>query len=178
MNSCSYKLMGDNERVNTRWLSSRELSSWVRLASILEALPPLLDSQLRRDAGLTHFDYRVLAQLSETEGCTVRMSFLAKANNSTLPRLSHVIQRLEERGYVERLASAEDRRATDVRLTDEGWEKIRSAAPGHVETVREHVLDPLTEEQVDQLGAIAEQILRHLDPDGELRPVYGKHDEA
>ena len=100
MNSCSYKLMRDNERVNTRWLSSRELSAWARLASILEALPPLLDSQLRRDAGLTHFDYRVLALLSETEGRTVRMSFLAKANNATLPRLSHVIQRLEERGYV------------------------------------------------------------------------------
>jgi hypothetical protein len=33
----------------------------VRLAAVLKLLPGVLDSQLRRDAGLTHFEYYVLA---------------------------------------------------------------------------------------------------------------------
>jgi hypothetical protein len=45
--------------------------------------------------------------------------------------------------------------------------------PGHVEAVREHVIDALTPEQVGQLGQIAEAILGRPDPDGALRPRAG-----
>jgi len=36
---------------------------------------------------------------------------------STLPRLSHVVTRLVERGYVERVPCPEDKRATNAHLT-------------------------------------------------------------
>jgi DNA-binding MarR family transcriptional regulator len=159
--------------VDTRWLDDDELAAWVRLVGVVELLPGVLDSQLRRDAGLSHFEYYVLAMLSESPQRTLRMTALAARTNATLPRLSHVVRRLEDRGLVERSACPQDARATNASLTDEGWRTLRATAPGHVATVREHVIDALTPEQVEQLGGIAEAILGRLDPDGALRGVTG-----
>ena len=134
--------------MSTRWLTEDELEAWVRLVAVVELLPGVLDSQLRRDSGLTHFEYFVLAMLSEAPEHTLRMSALAQRTNATLPRLSHVVSRLEDRGLVGRFPCPEDGRATNARLTELGWQVIRDAAPGHVENVRRHVIDALDAEQV------------------------------
>ena len=157
-----------------RWLSEDEMAAWVRLVAVVELLPGVLDGQLRRDAGLTHFDYHVLAMLSEAPEPTLRMTELATRTNATLPRLSHVVRRLEERRLVERTPCPSDGRATDARLTTDGWAKVRETAPGHVATVREHVIDALTPEQVTQLAGIAEAVLGRLDPDGRVGGVPGR----
>jgi DNA-binding MarR family transcriptional regulator len=149
----------------TRWLTSEQLTAWIRLMAVVELLPGALDSQLRRDAGLTHFEYFVLAMLSESPDRTLRMTALAQHTNATLPRLSHVVRRLEERGLVERFPCPEDGRATNARLTDDGWDKLVAAAPGHVETARHYVIDALTSKQLAQLSAIAESLLERLDPE-------------
>ena len=78
-----------------RWLDEEQRTAWVRLIALVELLPGVLDSQLRRDAGLSHFEYFVLAMLSEAPGRTLRMTVLAARTNATLPRLSHVVTRLE-----------------------------------------------------------------------------------
>jgi DNA-binding MarR family transcriptional regulator len=162
--------------VNTRWLTKGELATWVRLVAVLELLPNVLDSQLRRDAGLTNFDYYVLAMLSEADDRTLRMTALAAQTNAALPRLSHVVRRLEERGLVERMPCPEDKRATNARLTDDGMSKVQEAAPGHVANVREHVIDALSPEQVEQLGEIADALLTRLDPAGGMTAMYRRHD--
>ena len=151
--------------MDVRWLDDDERTAWVRLAAVLELLPGVLDSQLRRDAQLTHFENFVLAMLSEAPDRTLRMTHLAGQTNATLPRLSHVVKRLEERGLVERVPCPEDARATNARLTPGGWDKVRETAPGHVATVRESVIDALTPEQVDQLAAIGDAILDRVDPE-------------
>lgn len=151
--------------MDVQWLDDDERAAWVRLAAVLELLPGVLDSQLRRDAQLTHFEYFVLAMLSEAPDRTLRMTHLAGQTNATLPRLSHVVKRLEERGLVERLPCPEDARATNARLTPGGWDKVRETAPGHVATVRASVIDALTPEQVDQLAAIGDAILDRVDPE-------------
>jgi DNA-binding MarR family transcriptional regulator len=162
--------------VDEEWLSKDELAAWVRLAAVLEMLPGVLDAQLRRDAELTHFEYYVLAMLSEAPSRTLRMTALARETNATLPRLSHVVRRLEDRGLVERFPSPEDARATNARLTAAGWRKVRATAPGHVANVRKHVIDALTPEQVAQLGAITDAILQRVDPEGSMKATYERHD--
>lgn len=152
----------------TRWLSADEQRSWVRFAAVLELLPAALDLQLTRDEHLTHFDYFTLAMLSETPDRTLRTSALAARTNATLPRLSRVLTRLEEAGFVARTPCPEDRRATNVTLTDAGWDKVVQAAPGHVEHVRSLVLDALTPAQIAQLGEISAALLTKLDPDGRM----------
>ncbi|HEX5510092.1 MAG TPA: MarR family transcriptional regulator [Actinomycetales bacterium] len=155
-----------------RWLDDDQMAAWVRLVALVELLPGVLDSQLRKDAGLTHFEYQVLAMLSQAPARTLRMTALAARTNATLPRLSHVVRRLEDRGLVERLPCPEDARATNARLTKSGWAKLRESAPGHVENVRQHVIDALTDEQVSQLAGISDAILGRLDPDGVMTPPY------
>ena len=157
---------------DVRWLSPRELRTWMRLQAVSELLPGVLDAQLQRDAQLTHFEYLVLAMLSEAPDHTLRMTDLALKTNATLPRLSHVVKRLEGRGYVERSPCPEDRRATLAVLPGAGWDKVVATAPGHVGTVREHIIDRLTPEQVDQLDQIARSILESLDTEGRLDALH------
>lgn len=161
----------------TRWLTKEELAAWVRLAAVLELLPGALDSQLRRDSGLTNFEYYVLAMLSEAPKRTLRMTALAAQTNATLPRLSHVVRRLEDRGLLERFPCPEDGRATNARLTREGWAKVKASAPGHVATVRHNVIDALTPEQVSQLTGITDAMLARLDPKGTMTSMYRRHDD-
>jgi DNA-binding MarR family transcriptional regulator len=164
--------------VEAQWLDEDEQAAWRRLVAVVELLPGALDSQLRRDAGLTHFDYTVLAMLSEAPQRTLRMTALAAQVNATLPRLSHVVHRLEGRGLVKRFPCPQDGRATNARLTPTGWRKVRDTAPGHVANVRRHVIDALTPDQVAQLSAITEAILQRLDPDGTMTAMYHRHNRA
>ena len=154
--------------MTTRWLDDDEQQAYLGLVAVAELLPGALDAQLRRDSGLTHFEYLVLAMLSEATERTLRMTSLAQRTNATLPRLSHVVRRLEERGLVERFPCPEDGRATNARLTEAGWDTIVDAAPGHVETVRRLAFDPLTPTQVAQLRRISDSLLEVLDPDGHM----------
>ena len=163
--------------MDTPWLDRRQLRAWIRLRAVLELLPGTLDAQLRRDADVTEFEYQVLAMLSEAPGGTLRMTELARRTSATLPRLSHVVTRMEGRGLVERFPCPEDRRATNARLTDGGWAKVQQAAPGHVDTVRRLVVDALTDEQIDQLAAIGDAVLARLDPAGTMAATYTLYDE-
>jgi DNA-binding MarR family transcriptional regulator len=153
---------------DTRWLSAAERDAWVRFTAVLELLPAALDAQLSQDAELTHFDYFTLAMLSEAPERVLRASALAARTNATLPRLSKVIGRLAARGLVDRYPCPEDKRATNVALTEAGWQKVVATAPGHVENVRGMVIDALTAEQLAQLSAISAALLTRLDPDGKM----------
>jgi len=162
--------------MQTPWLDDTQLAAWIRLIAVVELLPGALDSQLRQDAELTHFEYYALAVLSESPRRTLRMTELAQLTNASLSRLSHVVRRLEERGLLERFPCPTDARATNVRLTSAGWAKVRATAPGHVDTVRDKVIDALTPEQISQLTSIADAILQQLDPNGEMSAVYHRYD--
>jgi DNA-binding MarR family transcriptional regulator len=114
--------------------------------------------------------------LSEAPARTLRMTSLAQRTNATLPRLSHVVRRLEDRDLVERFPCPEDGRATNARLTSAGWDTVVDAAPGHVNTVRELVLDPLSPSQLAQLRRISDALLTVLDPSGHMtRPPGSAH---
>ncbi|MCU1437535.1 MAG: MarR family transcriptional regulator [Naasia sp.] len=143
-----------------------ESAAWTRFVAVLELLPAALDAQLQRDSQLTHFEFSLLTMLRFAPGSTMRMKQLARATNATLPRLSHVVSRLGARGFVERAPSADDRRANDATLTDAGRRALIRATPGHLETVRRLVLEPLDRDQLQALAGIAAAIGRAVDPSG------------
>src|SRR5919112_4027606 len=150
----------------TRWLSEEELDSWLPLIGVVLRLGAALDTQLQRDSDLTHFDYLCLAMLSEHEDWTTSMSELAGRTNASLSRLSHVISKLEGRGFVARCRSEVSRRVTMVRMTQEGYAVLVAAAPGHVETVRSLVFDGLAPEDVEALGRITRHVLQRIAASG------------
>ena len=147
---------------DTRWLDDREQAVWRSYLAATRLLAAQLDRELHQDSGMPHTYYEILVRLSESPDRTLRMSQLADASDSSRSRLSHAVARLEENGWVVRESCPTDRRGAFARLTDEGFAALAAAAPAHVESVRTHLLDPLTPEQVRQLGEISEAILRGL----------------
>ena len=146
-----------------RWLSDDEQRAWRSLAAVMLRLPAELESQLQRDADMSHFEYWVLAMLSEAPDRSLRLSHLAPRCNASLSRLSHVVTRMETRGWVERRPCPEDARATMAVLTDAGWDTVVETAPGHVETVRGLVFDGLDPDEVAELGRLCDIMLAHIE---------------
>ncbi len=141
------------------WLTDEQQAAWRPFIALLLRLPAALDAQLQRDAGITNFDYLVLSGLSESPNRTLRMSELAAIANSSLSRLSHVVSRLEARGWVRREPCPGDGRFINAVLTDDGWQKVLATAPGHVTAGRELLLASLSEQEFKQLGAISAKVL-------------------
>lgn len=138
--------------------------AWLGLIALTQLLPPLLDSEASRASDSSHYEYFVLSRLAEEPLRRMRLSALAAATNASLSRLSHVMKRLEARGLVTRIPCEEDGRATNAVLTDAGVELVETAAPGHVEAVRDRLLAALTADQVTQLGEISTALVGAIDP--------------
>lgn len=147
------------------WLTRQEADAWLDLVAVAELLPAALDSRLALDAGITFFDYLVLAQLAESPDRSLRISDLAAQTNATVARLSRVVSRLEDRGYLHRLRRDGDGRARYAQLTEAGVAKLDSAAPDHIATVRRLFADALTADQMHALSHLCRILLGALDPD-------------
>lgn len=130
---------------STRWLSDEEMAAWLPLIHVAMRLPARLDTQLRADAGITHYEFMVLSQLSQAPERTLGLSALAESTNSSPSRLSHVLRKLGERGWLVRHA---DGRSASAELTDEGFAALDGAARGHVEEVRRLVFDQLSDDDI------------------------------
>ncbi len=146
----------------TRWLDADEQRTWRAYLNSHRLLLDAVDAQLRRDSGMPHTYYEILVRLSEAPDRALRMTVLAEAGRVSVSRLSHAVKRLEERGWVRRDNCPTDRRGQIAVLTDEGFEALSAAAPGHVEAVRSALFDALDPEQARQLGEINEALSKHL----------------
>lgn len=141
-----------------RWLTDEERRAWLAYIDFSTLLADYLNRQLRRDAGMTHADYSLLAHLSSAPDHGIGMSELAQRLKITRSRLTHAVNRLREAGLVDRREDPADGRGQLAVLTEEGYEVLSEAAPGHVEAVRRAVFDALTPEQVGQLAEIGEAV--------------------
>src|SRR3954468_13346570 len=146
----------------TRWLSESEQQTWRAFLGATRLVFEQLDRELQRDSGMPHAYYEILVRLSEEPERALRMSALADRSQSSRSRLSHAVSRLEENGWVRREVCAEDKRGQLAILTDDGFAALERAAPSHVESVRKHVLDPLSEPEQQQLRVISTKLLEAL----------------
>ncbi|GAA4202707.1 MarR family transcriptional regulator [Streptosporangium oxazolinicum] len=149
---------GEDTSDETLWLTADEKDAWTGLVSLVLLLPGRLESPLQQGAGLTLFEYLTLSHISEAPERRLRMSELAYLANGSLSRLSNVVKRFEQRGWVERSPDPEDGRYTVAALTDAGYEVVVAAAPTHVRSVRKFVLDPLTADDRQALARIAAKL--------------------
>ena len=132
----------------TRWLDADEQRTWAQLSTMILRLQPVLSAQLQREFGIGHFEYLIMARLSEAPGSKLRMSMLATTAGSSLPRLSQAVARLEKHGWLSRQPDPADGRYTLAMLTAAGCRRLREVAPAHVDTVRQFVFDRLTPNQL------------------------------
>ena len=145
-----------------RWLSPAQARAWHGYRRMRALLDLQLARDLARESGLSEADYDVLSSVSEATGHSLRLGDLSAHMLWSKSRLSHHVTRMERRGLVVRQECPSDGRGAVLTLTEAGWQAIRDAAPGHVESVRRHLFDLLTAEQVQALAEISETVLAHL----------------
>lgn len=146
----------------TRWLNDDEQRTWRAFGLASRLLTDRLERDLLAAADMPPTYYELLVLLSEAPERTLRMSELAQWTNSKASRISHAVNKLEDKGWVRREHYAGDRRGWLAVLTDDGLAALRAAAPAHVGSVREHLIDLLTPEQLCQLEEISQALLAHL----------------
>jgi DNA-binding MarR family transcriptional regulator len=145
-----------------RWLDQDEQRAW---RSYVRATR-LLEGAVQRDLachGFSHDEYEILVNLSERSCRSARMSELAESVVNSRSRLTHTVGRLENRGYVRREASPDDRRGVLCVMTDEGYAALETAAASHVSGVRQNLLDQMSREEFLALGTALEGVRRHLE---------------
>lgn len=145
-----------------RWLTDDEDRAWRAFLLGTQLLLDQLDRELLQQAGIPHAYYGIMVVLSKQPYHALRMSEIAERLCFSKSRLTHAIGRLEERGWVQRVACPTDRRGQFAVLTEAGQEALTATAPTHVAGVRRHLFDRLAPEQVEQLRAIGEAIAKPL----------------
>jgi DNA-binding MarR family transcriptional regulator len=146
----------------TNWLSDEEQRAWRAYRRMVLLVDAEVARELSRDSGLSMPDYQVLSALSESDDLRCRLSELATNMQWSASRLSHHVSRMEQRGLVQRADCASDARGAFVVVTEQGLDAIRQAAPDHVASVRRHLIDLLTPEQVAALSGIGETVIAHF----------------
>lgn len=98
-----------------------------------------------------------VAHLSETQNKAVTISMLAKAMKQSVPGISQKVSELENRGYLKRETTTEDRRVVTVELTPQG----KTAAEGAVRDFLAQVdkaLGQMGQEKSDQLLGLMSEL--------------------
>ncbi|MDQ6525573.1 MarR family winged helix-turn-helix transcriptional regulator [Nocardioides sp. LHD-245] len=154
-----------------RWLDQDQQRAWRSFLLGTTLLLDRIDEDLRREHGLSAVEYEILVRLSEADG-TLRMAQLAAALAHSRSRVTHTVKRMEGAGLVVREESPDDGRGVDCRLTDAGQDMLRTAAPGHVETVRHSLIDLVDPDDLLALGRVMDAVCDQLicaHPEREIR---------
>ncbi len=144
------------------WLNEEEARAWRGFLRMRTLLSAQIARDLANDSGLSEPDYTVLSNLSEAEDHRWRLNELSGRMLWSKSRLSHHIARMEERGLVTREECVTDARGAFVVLTKQGMRAIEKAAPPHVASVRRHLIDLLTRDEIDALATMSEKVVAHL----------------
>nr|WP_296139991.1 MarR family transcriptional regulator [uncultured Tessaracoccus sp.] len=140
------------------WLTQEQQRIWRGYLLAKTRMDEYLDAALT-DFGLSLDEYEILVRLSEAEHRTLRMGQLATSVRHSRSRLTHTIARMERRGLVRRAPCANDGRGVQAVLTDEGYSLLHTAAPAHVDSVREVFIDAVEPEDLRALGRAMAAVL-------------------
>lgn len=148
--------------METQWLSDEEQHMWRAYLDSTRLLMRELDRQMSADAGINMPDYEILALLSDAPAQRLRMSELADQTVTTRSGVTRAVKRLTDAGWVRQAKCDEDKRGLFAELTEAGLEKLRAAAPGHVNAVRTNVFDLLSPREVELFSHSYAQIRDNL----------------
>ncbi|WP_197381446.1 MarR family winged helix-turn-helix transcriptional regulator [Mycolicibacterium mengxianglii] len=145
-------------------LTPSQQRAWVSYMRVYHRLEYEMNRHLQHDCGMSLGDYTVLTALSNAPGRAAQLSSLATVIGWERSRLSHHLQRMDSRGLIDRLPSEDDGRATDVALTEEGWQQLLAAAPKHAMWVKQMFFSDVDRGQeaalADILATVYDTILR------------------
>jgi DNA-binding MarR family transcriptional regulator len=144
-----------------RWLDDEEMAAWRSYIETVVDLNAALEGDLAPH-GLTLGDYQVLVHLSEAPDHEMRMCDLATLLQLSPSGLTRRLDGLVRMGVVERRPSDVDRRVMLAVLTEHGWSYLEKVAPDHVASVRRHIIDLLSPEDMEAMARIFRTIAAAL----------------
>ena len=112
------------------------LALFRRMTDAQGGLARRLGADLEARCGLPLVWFEVLARLGHEEDEQLTMGALADRVGLTTGGVTRLVDRMEAAGYVERIASPNDRRVMFVALTDAGTAKLSEASDVHSANVR------------------------------------------
>lgn len=151
-----------------QWLNAKQSRAWLAYMEVYHRLEYEMTRNLQTESGLSLGDYSVMNALSQSPGRRKQLTSLATMLGWERSRLSHHLQRMTQRGLVDRVPSDSDGRATDAILTDTGWATLREAAPKHVAWVRRMFFTDLSDGQEDALADILSVVYENILREGTL----------
>lgn len=154
-----------------RWLSQEQQRTWRSYLTATTLLCARIDEDLK-PWDLSGSEYAILVRLSEAPERRLRMAQIADALCHSRSRVTHTVKRMEAQGLVRRVESSDDRRGVVAVLTDEGAARLAEAAPSHVATVRQHLFDRASPEDLEALTRVMDAIaddLGYTHPETDLR---------
>jgi DNA-binding MarR family transcriptional regulator len=158
---------------NGPWLNDSQGRTWLNYMQVYHRLEYEMNRHLQTECGLSLGDYTVLNALSNAPERRMQLTALATMIGWERSRLSHHLQRMTDRGLVQRTRSVADGRATDAVLTDAGWAALSAAAPKHVAWVRTLFFAGITARQEAQLADILGTVYENILAEGTLpRPGH------
>jgi MarR family 2-MHQ and catechol resistance regulon transcriptional repressor len=113
-----------------------------------------LSASLVASHGLTINDYGTLLLLSRAGEEGMRRIDLANQLQLSPSGITRLLDRLEDQGLVGKGECKSDARVSYAILTEAGLEKLRDAAPGHVEDIDRRLTAVLSEEEMKTLSEL------------------------
>lgn len=148
-------------------LNEGQIETYVAFTEIASQLRFRLETHLRTTSQLSHVQFEILGKLMRTPGQRLRMTDLADGIVVSRSGLTYQVGVLARQGLVERLPSPDDERSTLVELTDAGRSQFLELLPGHVQIVRELLVDALSADEAAALRATLTHVrdrMRSLSP--------------
>lgn len=121
-------------------LRDDELFAWTRFLDAARLVEELLARNLADNHSMTLSDYEVLVRL-DGAGDSMRLTLLAEQCVSSKSKLTHTLNRLEERGWIRRCPVDDDGRGVVAALTTAGARALADASLGHAALIKRHLLD-------------------------------------
>jgi DNA-binding MarR family transcriptional regulator len=131
-----------------------EVQAWAQLLRAHSALTRRFSTELLTMHGLTLNSYEVMLHLAHAPKRRLRRVDLAESVLLTASGITRLLDGLERSGYVSRATSEQDARVSYAVLTDEGYEKLRSAAPTHVGGIREVFGEHFSSDELETLAEL------------------------
>jgi DNA-binding MarR family transcriptional regulator len=129
-------------------------AAWIGLLATHRRLTRELDAELEAEHGLTLSGLELLARLASVDERRLRLSTLAGEAGLSLSRVSRIVDTLEQRGLIDRVACPADARAINAELTPAGLELAQAAQTTHLAAVRERFFDHLDEREIATLAEV------------------------
>jgi DNA-binding MarR family transcriptional regulator len=144
---------GVTTQVSRERITPEQLEVWRLFLRAHGLIVRRLEADLMDRHGLPLAWYDVLARLVEADGHRLRMSELADRVMLSPSGLTRLVGRMVEARLVAREPSEYDARGFYAVLTDEGYERLRSATGTHLRGILDYVLSRYTDEELDEIAS-------------------------